>query len=151
MYGDATAIRHLAGRMRDRADEIRAAAARLAGHIEQVPWQGRAADAMRHHAGARITVLRETARLHDEAADALDRHAREVQRLQDLIAAIERTVRGLVDQACHRLAEAGRDLVEGVVDGLTGDRPDPVDELLASFRPPPSGHLGWLSVDLPGL
>jgi uncharacterized protein YukE len=147
MYGDASAIRHLAGRLRDRADEIRAAAARLADHIDQAPWHGLAADAMRHHTHAQLAALRETARLHDDAADALDRHAREVQRLQDLIAAIEHKARGLVDSACARLAKAGGDLVRRV----TGAAPDPVDELLAHFRPPPPGHLAWLSVDLPGL
>jgi uncharacterized protein YukE len=151
MYGDATAIRHLAARMRDRADEIRAAEARLAEHIDRVPWHGCAADAMRRHARLRLAALGETARLHDEAAEALERHAAEVQRLQDLIAAIERRVRSLVDAACHRLAEVGRDLVNGLVDGLTGASADPADELLASFRPPPPGHLGWLAVDLPGL
>ena len=155
MYGDATAIRHLAGRMRDRADDIRTAAARLADHVDQVPWQGCAAEAMRRRTETRLAGLLETARLHDDAAEALEAHAHEVQRLQDLIATIERTVRGLVDGACHRIAEVGRGLVggmvDGVVDGLSGHRPDPVDELLASFRPPPSGHLAWLSVDLPGL
>jgi uncharacterized protein YukE len=151
MYGDATAIRHLAARMRDRADQIRAAGARLAEHVDEVPWQGCAADAMRRHAHVRIAALGETARLHDEAAEALDRHAREVQRLQDLIAAIERKVRGLVDAASHRLTEVGRGLVDGVVDGLTGAEADPADQMLASFHPPPTGHLGWLSVDLPGL
>jgi uncharacterized protein YukE len=151
MYGDATAIRHLAARMRDRADEIRAAAARLAGHIDRVPWHGCAADAMRRHADLRLAALSQTARLHDDAAEALDRHAREVQRLQDLIAGIERKIRDLVDAACHRLAEVGRGLVDGVIDGLSGAEPDPADELLAAFRPPPPGHLDWLRVDLPGL
>ena len=38
--------------------------------------------------------------------------------------------------------------VAGLVDAIL---PDPVDELLARFVPPPSGHRDWLTVDLPGL
>ncbi len=147
MYGDATAIRRLADRLRDRADEIRAAAARLADQAEQVPWEGCAADAMRRHTHARIASLRETASLHDDAAAALDRHAREVARLQDLIAAIERKVAGLVGAARDRIADLGR----GLLDRLADVTPDPRDLRLADFRPPPPGHADWLRVDLPGL
>jgi uncharacterized protein YukE len=147
MYGDATAIRHLARQLRDRAGEIRDAATRLERHIDAVAWQGVAADAMRHQTGLQLQLLRQTAGLHDDAADALERHADEVQRLQDLIAAIERRVTALIDGARSRIAEVGR----GVLSGLLGRGPDPVDELLAAFHPPPPGHLAWLSVDLPGL
>jgi uncharacterized protein YukE len=147
MYGDATAIRHLARRLRERADEIRASAARLADQIDRAPWHGLAADAMRQHTQAQLAGLLETARLHDDAADTLDRHAHEVQRLQDLIAAIERKVAHLVDAALDRVASIGK----GLLDDITGAVPDPSDVALARFRPPPAGHLDWLRVDLPGL
>ena len=122
MYGDTTAIRALARDLRTRADEIRDEADRLRRLAERVPWEGRAADAMRGHAHDRTTALRRTARLHDDAADALDRHAREVDRLHALIAAVERRVRGLLDGVVHRVAH---------------------------FHPPPPGSRDWLTLDLP--
>ena len=147
MYGDATALRDLARRLSDRAEEIRRSAARLERLIDGVAWEGLAADAMRHQTGLQLRALGHAAQLHDDAAHALLRHAREVQRLQDLIAVIERRVAGLIDAARSRIAAVGR----GLIDGLIGRRPDPVDELLDRFRPPPPGHRDWLSVRLPGL
>jgi hypothetical protein len=123
MYGNTTTIRALARDLRDRADDIRAAADR----------HGLAADAMRSHAHDRCAALRRTAGLHDDAAAALDRHAREVDRFKDLIAAIERKARGLLDAARDKLV------------------PDALDGLLHRFSPPLPGSRDWLSVDLPGL
>jgi hypothetical protein len=133
MYGDTTRIRVLADELRARADEIRALADRLAEHADRVPWDGLAADAMRRSAHHRAAALRRTAALHDDAADALDRHAREVDRLKDLIAAIERKVRTLV--------EAARDTLV----------PDVLDDLVGRFVPPAPGSREWLTVDLPGV
>jgi hypothetical protein len=147
MYGDTTIIRGLATALRERADDIRREADRLAARADAVHWEGLAADAMRHHAHDRAADLRHTAGLHDDAADALDRHAREVDRLKDLIAAIEQRVHRLVEGARDRLADLGH----RVIDGITGLLPDPADELLDRFVPPPPGSRDWLSVDLPGL
>jgi len=137
MYGDPDAIRGLARALRDRADEIRSQAARLSASAVDVPWEGCTADAMRHHLQGQVGALFRTARLHDDAAEALDRHAREVERLQDLIAAIER-------RAMH-LLDAARDTFSGLVDKVTGD------DLLDRFVPPPPGSREWLTVDLPSL
>lgn len=139
MYGDTTAIHTLAGQLRSRADEIRDEAHQLRSAIQHVPWQGVAADAMRAHTHQRLGVLLHTAALHDDAATALAHHADEVEHRRQLIAKIEHQARELVDGAISRINGVALDLV------------DPVDELLAAFRPPPSGHLSWLSVDLPGL
>ena len=73
-------------------------------------------------------------------AVALVRHADEVDRTKALIAAIERKVTALVAAAKDRLAG----LVASVL-------PDPVDEFLDRFVPPPPGHRDWLTVDLPGV
>src|SRR3954452_17567995 len=98
MCGDTTRIRSLAGRLRERAAEIRALADRLVASADRVAWEGLAADAMRHHVRDRASDLRRSARLHDDAADALDRHARQVDHLKDLIASIEQKARGLLDK-----------------------------------------------------
>ena len=140
MYGDTEAIRGLARTMREQGAALRSEATTLLARAEAVPWQGLAADAMRARVQTQVPSLRRTARLSDDAAVALDRHADEVDRLKALIAAIERRVMALVSAARDRLA------------GLLADvLPDPVDELMARFVPPPSGHRDWLLVDLPGL
>ena len=96
MLTDTTGVRHLASRMRERAQEIRAEAARVRRRADDVPWQGLAADAMRAQVAARLTTLAATADLHDDAADALDRHARAV----DAVAAV---AGGVVAGAVHEL------------------------------------------------
>jgi hypothetical protein len=140
MYGDTEAIRGLARTMREQGSALRSEAATLLAGAESVPWQGLAADAMRALVREQVASLRRTAVLSDDAARALDRHADEVDRLKALIASIEHHVMSLVDAARHRIAG----LVESVL-------PDPLDELLARFDPPPSGHRDWLRVDLPGV
>jgi hypothetical protein len=140
MYGDTEAIRGLARTMRDQGAALRSEAERLLTRAEAVPWQGLAADAMRARVRTQVRALRRTAELADDAAVALDRHADEVDRLKALIAAIERKVMALVAAARERLSG----LVASVL-------PDPLDELLDRFVPPPSGHRDWLLVDLPGL
>ena len=141
MYGDTSVIRDLARDLRERATDIRSAADRLVGQADQTRWTGLAADAMRSHCRERAVALRRTALLHDDAADALDRHAAAVDRVKELIATIERRVRGLLQSARDRLS------------GLTGGLhlPDPLDDALGRFDAPPAGSLAWLDVDLPGL
>lgn len=85
MYADTARIRALAEDLRERADEVRDLAARLVTSADRVPWEGLAADAMRHHVGDRAAALRRTALLHDDAAEALDRHAGRVEHLTDLV------------------------------------------------------------------
>ena len=133
MYGDTTTIRALARDLRERADDLRAEADRLSARADSVSWHGLAADAMRAHAHGRSAALRRTAALHDDAGDALDRHAREVDRLKDLIAAIERKARGIIDAARDRLL------------------PDALEGLVRRFTPPLPGSRDWLTVDLPGI
>ncbi len=98
MDADTGAVRQLAEELTERAEEIRAHAARLARRIAEVPWEGLAADAMRLQARLRLAGLSYTADLHDDAAEALTRHA----------AAVDTTL-GLVD-----------DLVDGLVDRTIG-------------------------------
>jgi hypothetical protein len=140
MYGDTETIRGLARTMHAQAAGLRSEAALLLARAEATPWSGLAADAMRLRVRAQVESLRHTASLADDAALALERHADEVDRLKALIAAIEEKVMALVSAAKDRLA--------GLVDAVL---PDPVDELLAHFDPPPSGHRDWLTLSVPGL
>lgn len=86
MWGDTDAIRALAGRLRERAEEVRDLAARLSASAREVAWQGVAADAMRVHVEGRVVALLRTAALHEDAAEALERHAAKVDLALDLLA-----------------------------------------------------------------
>ena len=96
----------------------------------------------------RAVALRETADEHDDAAQALRHHADEDDRLKDLIREIAHRVRGLIEGARSRLA----DLADKALDLIKKVTPDPIDEMLSSFQPPPEGHKDWRDVpdQLPG-
>ena len=132
MYGDATVIRRLAAGLAEQADAIRAEADRLVARTDAAGWLGEAGDALRDRVRQRAQALRRSAALHDDAADALRRHAREVERLQRLIEEVERRV--------HRLVDAARDKLD-----------DWVARWLDGFEPPPRGSRRWLEVEVPGL
>ncbi|MBC9734257.1 hypothetical protein [Nocardioides marmotae] len=129
-YGDVAGIRALATRLREQGAEVAAEAERLVRLAEATGWTGRAADAMRERAHDGARGLRRTAGLHEDAAEALDRHAAEVERRLELVAAAERTFAALLDGARDRLG------------GL-------VDRLLDQVALPPPGHRDWLTFDLP--
>ena len=130
MYGDPTAIRRLAAGLREQAGEIRARPTGLVARTDAVGWLGQGGDALRDRARERAWDLRRAATLHDDAADALDRHAQEVERLQRLIEEIERRARRLVD--------AARDKLDDWTSGW-----------LDAFDPPPRGSVRWLDVEVP--
>ena len=130
MYGDPTAIRRLAAGLREQACEIRGEADRLVTRTDAAGWLGHGGDALRDRARERALDLRRAATLHDDAADALDRHAHEVDRLQRVIEEVEGSARRLLHAARDRLD----DWVSGWVD---------------TFEPPPSGSLQWLAVEVP--
>jgi hypothetical protein len=142
MYGDTAVIRRLAAQMAEQGVEIRRDADRLVEASQLVLWEGRAARAMRDRMGERAVALRRTADEHEGAARALRRHADEVDRLEDLIRDIAHRVLGLVEAARSRVAE----LAERALELVASVDPDPVDQVLASFRPPPQGHRDWLLV-----
>lgn len=148
MYGDTGVIRRLATQMADQGTEIRSDADQLVKSSQLVVWEGRAAEAMRERMAERAVALRKTADEHDDAAQALRHHADEVDRLKDLIREIANRVRGLIEGARSRLA----DLADKALDLIKKVTPDPVDQMLSSFQPPPEGHKDWLDVpdQLPG-
>ena len=86
--------------------------------------------------------LRACAALHEDAAEALERHAREIEHLQALIAAVERRVGHLMASAAGGLG--------GLVHHLAGHTlPHRVGHWLAHFDPPPPGSKAWLDVHVP--
>jgi len=116
MYGDVAVMRRRVGELREQAHEVRSAAQSLVAQAEGVPWTGRAADTMRERIRDRAVRMRDAARLHEEAADSLEKHLTEVEHLTDAISAAEHR---------HRTAEA---------DGA------PADD-----GTPPPGHRDWLT------
>ncbi|HXH78802.1 MAG TPA: hypothetical protein VNJ48_09860 [Nocardioides sp.] len=148
MYGNTATIRRLAQQVAEQAGDIRTDADELMQASELVVWDGQAATAMRERMAERSLALRRTADEHDDAAEALRHHAAEVDRLKELIADIAAKVSGLIEGAKSRLV----DLAGQAIDLVKKVLPDPVDELLATFSPPPQGHKDWLDVpeSLPG-
>jgi hypothetical protein len=146
MYGDTTVVRALARRLREQGAEILAEADSLAGRSDAVQWTGLAADAMRTLVGDHTADLRACAGLHADAADALERHAREVDRLEALIASVEHRVLG----ALHSVGHAVGGLSHAVSDAVPASlEPGSVEQLAQGFVPPRHGSKEWLTVRLP--
>jgi septal ring factor EnvC (AmiA/AmiB activator) len=140
MYGDTMVMRKRAGQLREQGADIRAAAERLMARSEAVPWRGRAAEAMRQRVKERANHLRAAAHAHDTAADSLERHLAEVDRLKESIAEAERRLGGQVAEAEHRVRASSYD---------ESAAPDH-ERSLATLTLPPSGHADWLTLELPG-
>jgi hypothetical protein len=140
MYGDTVVMRKRAGQLREQGADIRAAADRLVARSEAVPWHGRAADAMRERVKERAAHLRAAAQAHDIAADSLDRHLAEVDRLKEAVAEAEHRIGGQVTDAQHLVAATSYD------DRRASDH----DRALAATCLPPPGHADWLTLELPG-
>jgi hypothetical protein len=140
MYGDATAVRALAARLRAQAGEIRIEAAQLETLAAGTHWTGMAADAMRASVRVQAHDLGVCADLHDDAAEALELHAREVDRVKELIGAAEHRILRLVDAA------AGR--VQGLVSHAVPDR---LERWALAFAAPAHGSIEWLDVHVPDL
>ena len=134
MYGDTTVVRALARAMREQAADNQGESAALLARAEAVPRSGMAADAMRLLARDHATALAASARAHERAAVALERHAREVDHVKALVAAAERRVRAALDT---------------VGGGVTGRLRSRVAHWLAHADLPPPGHLAWLDVRFP--
>lgn len=125
MYGDTELMRKRVAQLREQGVDLRAMADRLVARTESVGWTGRAAGALEVRVQDRAAHLRDVAARHETAADALEAHLLEVDRLKDAIALAERRA-----------------------DRLVTDRPG---DDRRGFSPPAPGHKDWLTVDLPGL
>jgi ubiquinone biosynthesis protein UbiJ len=131
MYGDTGAVRAWARRLRALAAEIDRDSDDVLARAEGVAWSGVAADAMRASARRLAGELRTCAARHRAAADALDRHAAEVERVQAAIAAIEHRAERVLAHA----AAGGRDAVHWA----------------STFTAPARGSVAWLDVHVPDL
>jgi uncharacterized coiled-coil DUF342 family protein len=151
MYGEPRRIREVAERLERRAEELRTEADALHVASEEIAWVSVAADRMRAHARERRDELVQVAREYDEAARAVRAHAAEVQRLLDLISAIERQVRAIVSEAIDRVKDAVGKVLNGLKDALTPG--DEEDRRLAETPLPPPGHKDWLDMSdrVPGV
>jgi len=138
-------MRRWAEKLRTHGVALRGLAERLTDEARGAHRATHAAEMLEDRAHTHASRLREAAARHDAAADALDAHLQEVEQLRETIAGIERRAHALVSEARARLersAERGAGM--RIV-------PDPDDEILAAFVPPPPGHRDWLAVELPGL
>ncbi len=155
MYGDTDVLRRRVDQLREQAVDVRALADRLVAQTESLGWTGRAAESMRLRVTERATHLRGAAAQHESAADVLDRHLQEVDRLAEEIAEVGQRVEVLVTEAGTRVArarataEAPNEQTAGAP--APGAGPDPDDLVLTLFEAPPRGHRDWLDVELPGL
>lgn len=154
MYGDSDVLRRRVDHLREQAVDVRALADRLVAQTESIGWTGRAAESMRVRVTERATHLRAAAAQHETAADALDRHVHDVDGQRDAIAEVERRATALVSDArtrVSRLQQAAVDRNAELGRPVVVQDPDPDDLVLVAFEAPPSGHLDWLAVELPGL
>lgn len=158
MYGDPDVMRRHVNALREQAVDVRILADQLVAQTESIGWTGRAAESMRVRVSERATHLSSAAAQHQSAADALDRHLQAVEHGRETIANVERTATRLVAEARARIARIEQEDADQRADrGAEPDRPvvvrepEPDDVVLAAFEAPPSGHVDWLSVELPGL
>ena len=144
MYGEPHKIREVAERLERRAEQLRSEADELHTASETSPWVSVAGDRMRAQARERRDELLGVAREYDEAAEKVREHVAEVQRLLDLIAAIERQVRAIIGEAVSRIKDAVSAIAGGIKDALTPGDED--DKRLAETPTPPPGHKDWLDM-----
>ena len=147
MYGDSEIIRRRVSQLRDQGADVRALADELVARVDALGWTGRAGDALRERVTDRARHLRIAADRHVGAADALAAHAEAVDDVRESIAAAESRVGTLVADARARIATIAARNAAGEGPRIS---PDPLDETLAAFVPPPHGHRSWLDVDVPG-
>lgn len=148
MYGDTDTVRRRVSELRDQGADVRSLADALVARVEALGWSGRAAQAMHERVTDRAGHLRAAAERHVAAADALADHAEAVDDVTEQIAATRVRVEALVADARARIAEIA---ARNERSGGPPVSPDPLDEVLAAFVPPPPGHRDWLAVDVPGL
>ena len=152
MYGDTAAACKRVSQLREQAGDVRALADRLVSQAESVPWQGRAAEAMRTRVKERAAHLKAVAARHDTAAESLTRHVAEVDLVKETIESRSHKAAAMAEEARTRAARAEYADTAASARGEAATALDAeADAALVAFDPPPAGHKDWLTVDLPGL
>lgn len=105
MYGDPDAIRALARTLTDQGEAVRTEGRRLLALLGATRWTGLAADAAHAVAQVRAADLSACAVRHDEAADALVRHAAEVEHRLAVLARAQDVLGGVVADGLGRARE----------------------------------------------
>lgn len=117
---DTGAVRHLAAQLAERAAQIREVATGLARRVDEVPWQGAAASAMRTHTDGRLAGLLRSADLHVDAGEALTRHADAVDRAVALVRSAAEAVADTAETVVDAADTAATAVVDTVVDHTIG-------------------------------
>ena len=120
MFVDTGAVRHLAAELTERAVEIRATATDLHRRIAAVPWHGAAADAMRAHAACRLAALLHAADLHDDAGEALVKHADAVHTALTLLASVVDEVVDTAADTAGQVADTTGSVAQTIADHTVG-------------------------------
>lgn len=117
---DTGAVRHLAAELAERAAQIRDVATGLARCVDDVPWQGAAADAMRTHTDGRLADLLHAAALHDDAGETLTQHAAAVDHTVAVLLSAAETVAETVTDTAGTVVDAAGTVVDTVADQTIG-------------------------------
>ncbi|CRK60441.1 hypothetical protein [Alloactinosynnema sp. L-07] len=159
-YGDPDELDRLAGKIEQRADDVRKHGADMDVQAAAMRWKSIAADRCRETITGDRESLDGTAGKLDEAAAALRRHAQE---LRELLAAIKRIAEAVVGwfndaiDRFNRALESFKNMVSDMVDTVTGvfggggDAPQAPRPPWEGWRYqpdnlPPAGDKQWLEV-----
>lgn len=107
MYGDTEVMRRHADKLREQGVDLRALADRLVAQTESTGWAGRAADALAERIRERAAHLRDVAARHDGAAESMETHLQEVDRLKEAIAGAERRAGVVADAGGFQAPPSG--------------------------------------------
>jgi uncharacterized protein YukE len=121
MYGDMSRLRTRASELRHNADEMRARAKSLLAQAESMSWSSSAGDALRARIRRIALDLGSQAQSFDDAATALDAHARSVDDVKAAIADAQRWVSDAWNRAAHiahNAVEVVKDVVHSAVTGF---------------------------------
>jgi hypothetical protein len=121
MYGEMRQLRARASVLRDNGDEIRARAKSLLAQAESMSWSSKAGDALRASIRNLAHDLGGQAQLLEDAATALEVHARAVDETKALIAATQKWVSDAWNRAAHvafNAVEVVKDVAHASVTGF---------------------------------
>ena len=140
------ALRARASALRATASELRRRSAGVASRAGAMAWASRAGDVLREQLTSVASDLGRQARLLDDAADALERHAGAVASVKEEIARVQRTTEALWQRA-RSLVSAAVGVVAGAADPASAADLDRARSLVSAVRRlPNAGSQEWLTI-----